>query len=128
MTFVDTNVLMYAVGRDHPLRADAQAFFEAAMERERNELCTSAEVLQELLHAYIPVNRWATLDAALMLAGSCIPAVFDVQARDVHAARVFANGYPNLGVRDLLDLAICRRHSIGTMKTYDRGLAAAFAG
>jgi len=31
MIFVDTNVLMYAVGRDHPLRADAQAFFESRM-------------------------------------------------------------------------------------------------
>jgi len=28
MIFVDTNVLMYAVGRAHPLRTEAQAFFE----------------------------------------------------------------------------------------------------
>lgn len=126
VTFVDTSVLMYAVGREHPLRVDAQAFFEAAMARERNALCTSAEVLQELLHAYIPVNRWDTLDAALTLAESCIPTVFDVQAQDVQAARALAHGNPNLGARDLMHLAVCRRHGIGEMKTYDRGLAAVF--
>ncbi len=124
--FVDTNVLMYAVGRAHPLREDAQAFFESAMAAEHNALCTSAEVLQELLHAYIPVNRWETLDAALTLADACIPAVHAVDAEDVRAARVLGEGYRNLGARDLIHLAVCRRHAIGAIKTFDRGLAAAF--
>jgi predicted nucleic acid-binding protein len=31
MIFVDTNVLTYAVGREHPLRVDAQSFVEAAL-------------------------------------------------------------------------------------------------
>jgi len=124
--FVDTNVLMYAVGRDHPLRIGAQTFFEKAVDSHRNELCTSAEVLQELLHAYIPVNRWRTLDAALTLVDSCIPAVYPVDVEDVRAARLLADSYRNLGARDLIHLAVCRRHSISEIKTFDRGLAAAF--
>ena len=32
MIFVDTNVIMYAVGREHPLRKPAQKFFENAVE------------------------------------------------------------------------------------------------
>jgi len=48
--FVDTNVLMYAVGGPHPLRTEARAFFEDALESGL-PLVTSAEVLQELLHA-----------------------------------------------------------------------------
>lgn len=126
MIFVDTNVLMYAVGREHPLRAEAQAFFERAMEVRHNELCTSAEVLQELLHAYIPVSRWDTLDAALELANACIPAVHSVEAEDVRAARTLADAYRDLGARDLLHLALCRHHSVAQIKTYDRALAAAF--
>ena len=127
MIFVDTNVLMYAVGREHPLRPEAQAFFHGAVSAPRNELCTSAEVLQELLHAYVPVDRWDTLDAALTLAESCIPAVFPIDADDVRAARTLADGHPGLDARDLIHLAVCRRHGIGEMKTFDRGLAAAFA-
>ena len=62
LIFVDTNVFMYAVGREHPLRKPAQQFFERALARSRVSLYTSAEVLQELLHAYIPVQRMATLE------------------------------------------------------------------
>ena len=80
--FVDTNVLMYAVGRAHPLRDEAQAFFEEALPR-KDALATSAEVLQELLHAYLPVGRLETLDAALFLADSAIPNVWPVEAEDV---------------------------------------------
>ncbi len=36
MIFVDTNVLMYAVGRAHPLRAPARAFFEDALRRQES--------------------------------------------------------------------------------------------
>ncbi len=54
MTFVDTNLFMYAVGRDHPLREEARSFFEDNFER-KSQLVTSSEVLQELMHAYLPV-------------------------------------------------------------------------
>jgi hypothetical protein len=68
LIFVDTNVFMYAVGREHPLKREARAALLSR--RDRGEtLATSAEVLQELLHAYLPVNRIEDLDAALRLAG-----------------------------------------------------------
>ncbi|NTU47754.1 MAG: type II toxin-antitoxin system VapC family toxin, partial [Syntrophobacteraceae bacterium] len=66
MIFVDSNVFIYAVGRPHPLRAEAQEFFISSRAQGK-KLVTSAEVLQELLHAYLPVARTATLDAALTL-------------------------------------------------------------
>ena len=88
---------------------------------------TSAEVLQELLHAYLPVNRVATLDAALTLAEACIPVVWPIEEEDVLTARTLAGRHSGLGARDLLHLACCRRHRAEEIKTFDRGLAAAFA-
>ncbi len=41
--FVDTNVFVYAVGRDHPLREEARAFLEESVAA-REALVTSAEV------------------------------------------------------------------------------------
>ncbi len=35
MTFVDTNVVMYPVGRPHPLREPAREFFAAALRTRR---------------------------------------------------------------------------------------------
>ena len=127
MIFVDTNTWMYAVGRPHPLREEARAFFERAMEDESVRLCTSAEVLQELLHAYIPVGRMETLDAALALAESCAEEIWEVEAEDVLLARQLAGHHAGLGARDLLHLASCRRRGVDRIQTYDRALAAAFA-
>ncbi len=126
MVFVDTNVLMYAVGGEHPLRAGAREFFlESA--REKFPLATSAEVLQELLHAYLPVDRTDTLDAALRLAEGRIGTVWDVEEEDVRLARMLVDEYPALGARDLLHVATCRRRDVENVKTFDRALASAFA-
>lgn len=126
MIFVDTNVLMYAVGRSHPLRATAQEFFAASMAPDHEPLCTSAEVLQELLHAYLPVERTATLDDALVLVRSTMSQVFPVEADDVLFARDLAESLPALTARDLLHVASCRRRGIERVKTFDRPLASAF--
>ncbi len=125
MIFVDTNVVMYAVGGDHPLRREARRFFEDSLEQ-REHLVTSAEVLQELLHAYLPVARLATLDAALMLTDARIPVVWPVERADVRLARDLVSRYPGLGARDLLHLACCRRREAHRLKTFDRALEAAF--
>ena len=116
---------MYAVGGEHPLRRDARAFFESALEQ-RHRLATSAEVLQELLHAYLPVNRLQTLDAALKLAEARIAELWPVESDDVRLARALVTRHAGLGARDLLHIACCKRRDVGEIKTFDRGLAAAF--
>ena len=126
MIFVDTNVFMYAVGRSHPLRDPARRFFEEAIEDPDQALCTSAEVLQELLHAYLPVGRIDTLDAALVLARSTMREIWPIEPDDVDIARALVDEHPELGARDLLHLACCRRRGVKRVQTYDRALAAAF--
>ena len=69
MIFVDTNVFMYAVGRPHARQTPAQRFFVEA-NQSGAPLGTSAEVMQELAHAYLPTGRLHTLDATLELIAS----------------------------------------------------------
>jgi hypothetical protein len=90
------------------------------------QLCTSAEVLQELLHIYLPVRRMAALDAAWTLVDSCIDIVLPVEFEDVRLARVLVDRYSGLRARDLLHLACCRHRNVDQIKTFDRALAAAF--
>jgi uncharacterized protein len=125
MIFVDTNVLMYAVGRSHPLQAEAREFFETHVSS-GEALVSSAEVLQELMHAYLPVGRFDTLDAALALAGSRIKTIWSVEPEDIHLARSLVGRYSALGARDLLHLACCMRHGADEIRTFDRALDAAF--
>ena len=126
MIFVDTNLVMYAVGREHPLRSEAQTFFRQQLAQPEG-LVTSAEVLQELLHAYLPVDRLETLEAAFTLVEACIATVWSVDADDVKHARLLAGSHPELGARDLLHLACCQRRNVARIQTFDRGLRAAFS-
>lgn len=126
MIFVDTNVLMYAVGRSHPLQEKARAFFEQSL-ASNDPLVTSAEVLQELLHAYLPVRRTEALDAALTLVEARISRVWELELEDVRLARLLFDRHPQLGARDLLHLACCKRREVTRIKTFDRNLAAAFS-
>ena len=79
--------------------------------------------MQELLHAYLPVNRMTTLDIALDLIAQTIIEVWPLEADDTILARQLYDQYPELGARDLCHLASCRRRGVSTIKTFDRGLA-----
>lgn len=125
MIFVDTNVLMYAVGRAHPLRDKAREFFREQVGL-RTGLVTSAEVLQELLHGYLPVGRVPTLDSALTLVDGCFADVWPVEPADVRLARLLVETHPELDARDLLHVACCRRREVNEVFTFDRALDAAF--
>ena len=56
MILVDSNIPMYLVGSAHPHKTDAQRLLERlAMDNRR--LVSDAEVLQEILHRYVSIER-----------------------------------------------------------------------
>ncbi len=123
MIFVDTNVIMYAVGRPHPLKSQAREFFIDS-KLSGTTLFTSAEVLQELVHAYIPVGRLETFDAALTLVAGYDVQVWPLEEGDVSLARQLHELHPSLDPRDLCHLASCHRRGIREVKTFDRAFNA----
>ena len=125
MIFVDSNVFIYVVGRSHPLKREAQSFFLKSSE-EGKRLVTSSEVLQELLHVFLPVGRMKTLDAALTLATQGVDRVFPIDEETVLHARSLVDRHPGLTARDLLHLSVCQRNKVRELKTFDRNLLAAF--
>ena len=104
MTFVDANVFMYAVGGPHPLRSRARDFFDKA-NLNSYPLCTSAEVLQGLMHAYLPAGRTGTLAVALDLVRRARVEVWSLEEEDVLMAVSLQEQFPTLGARDLCYLA-----------------------
>ncbi|MDE2669844.1 MAG: type II toxin-antitoxin system VapC family toxin [Chloroflexota bacterium] len=123
MIFVDTNVFMYAVGRAHPLKSAAREFLTEAS-RAAMPLCTSAEVVQELAHAYLRVSRPDAFDEALATITGFAVEVWPLGFEDVTLARQLSDRYPQLSARDLCHLASCRRRGVSEIKTFDRGLDA----
>ena len=126
MIFIDTNVFVYAVGRPHPLKQPARDFFSET-NRSRTRLFTSAEVLQELAHIYLPVGRLDDFDAAMYLVATFEVQVWPLEEQDVALARRFYEQYPELGARDLCHLASCHRRGVSQIETFDRRLRAVAA-
>jgi predicted nucleic acid-binding protein len=56
LILVDSNISMYLVGAPHPHKADAQRLLENLIS-DRQRLVTDAEVLREILHRYVAINR-----------------------------------------------------------------------
>ncbi len=127
MIFVDTNVFVHAVGRPHPLRDPARRILlDAAQASEA--LVTSCQVLQELMHVYLPVERLETLDKAWTLLTSRTVDIWSIEADDLALARSSITRHPELTARDLLHLACCRRRGVERIHTFDRALRAAVEG
>jgi len=70
---VDSNIPMYLIGAPHPRKSDAQRLLERLVS-ERQRLVTDAEVLQEILHRYVAVDRRDAIQPAFdTLLGICRP-------------------------------------------------------
>ncbi len=127
MTFVDTNVFVYAVGSPHPLQEAAWSFLETSHETD-TQLFTSAEVVQELMHVFLPVGRYRSFDAAMELIDDFAIEVWSLEQEDVLLARQFHEQHPGLSARDLCHLASCQRRGVSEMMTFDQNLASVFRG
>ena len=119
MIFVDTNVFVYAVGKPHPLQGPARQFFRDA-KRKGWDLVTSAEVLQELVHLYLPSGRPGALNASLELLRDSVSQIWPLEQADVELGCQLHSRYPVLQARDLCHLASCRRRNVREIKTFDR--------
>jgi hypothetical protein len=120
LIFVDSNVPMYLVGREHPHKIDAQLAIERLLTDQRS-LITSVEVLQEILHRYGSTNLHARIQPALDLLTAAVDQVLPVDEFDVLAAKDLVLTRTGLSARDALHVAVMQRHSIAEILTFDRG-------
>ena len=118
MVFVDSNVPMYVAGRDHPLRAPARRFLERARAGEV-DLCTSTEVLQEILYRYAALKRRDLAGTVYDLFVQLCPVVFPVTLADTDRARAVLVAERAIGVRDALHAAVMLNNGVSQIATFD---------
>jgi predicted nucleic acid-binding protein len=120
MILIDSNIPMYLVGGDHPHKVDAQLFLERSI-AERARLVTDAEVLQEILHRYVAINRRDAIQPAFEALLTVVDDVFPIDLPIVLRAREIVLARPTLSARDALHVAVMERHRVATIMTFDRG-------
>jgi predicted nucleic acid-binding protein len=111
---------MYLVGAPHPLKGEAQQLLERCIV-ERMRLVTDAEVLQEILHRYVAIDRRDAIQPAFDSLLSVVDEVFPVERPDVEKAKSIVLGTKGLSARDAVHLAVMERHRIDRIMSFDAG-------
>jgi len=117
---VDSNVPMYLVGAPHPHKSDAQRLLEKLVS-ERQRLVTDAEVLQEILHRYVAINRRDAIQPAFDALLGIVDQVLAIDQADAERAKQIVMGNRQLSARDAVHLAVMEHHGIDRILTFDSG-------
>jgi predicted nucleic acid-binding protein len=116
--FVDSNIPMYLVGAANPNKEAARRLVERAIIGEER-LVTDAEVLQEILHRYVAIDRRDAIGPAFESLLGVVDSVLPIELSDVQRARRLL-GTPSLSARDAIHVAVMQRHDIDRILSFDR--------
>lgn len=118
MIFVDSNIPMYLVGAEHPLKHEAQRQLRGLIEA-NERLVTDAEVLQEILHRYSAIKRLDAIQPAFDALLGVVDDVFAVEKADVLLAKEVLMGARG-SARDALHVAVMQRRKLHRILSFDR--------
>jgi predicted nucleic acid-binding protein len=117
---IDSNIPMYLVGASHPHKSDTQRLLEKVVS-DRQRLVTDAEVLQEILHRYVAIDRRDAIQPAFDALLGIVDQVLAVDRGIAERAKEIVLGYRQLSARDAVHLAVMEHHGIESILTFDSG-------
>jgi uncharacterized protein len=111
---------MYLIGGPHPHKSDAQRLLERLVS-ERQRLVTDAEVLQEILHRYVAIDRRDAIQPAFDALLGIVDQVLAVDGAAAERAKEIVLGHRQLSARDAMHLAVMEQHGIEQILSFDSG-------
>jgi predicted nucleic acid-binding protein len=111
---------MYLIGAPHPHKSDAQRLLERLVS-ERQRLVTDAEVLQEILHRYVAIDRRDAIQPAFDALLGIVDQVLAVDGAAAERAKEIVLGHRQLSARDAVHLAVMEQHGIEQILSFDSG-------
>ena len=120
MILIDSNIPMYLVGASHPHKAYAQRLLEKLITN-RQRLVTDAEVLQEILHRYVAIDRRDAIQPAFDALLGVVDQVLVVDRRVVERAKSIVLGYRQLSARDAVHLSVMEQNKVDQILSFDSG-------
>jgi uncharacterized protein len=111
---------MYLVGAPHPHKVDAQRLLENLIS-DRQRLVTDAEVLQEILHRYVAINRRDAIQPAFDALLGIVDQVLAVDRTTAERAKEIVMGHRQVSARDAVHLAVMEQHGTERILSFDSG-------
>ncbi len=120
MILIDSNVPMYLVGAPHPNKATAQRLLEKLV-GSRQRLVTDAEVLQEILHRFVAINRRDAIQPSFDILLGLVDEVLPVDLAVVQRAKQIVLAYQRLSARDAVHVSVMEQNHIDQILSFDLG-------
>jgi predicted nucleic acid-binding protein len=117
--FIDTAVIMYAAGGEHPLREPSRRILSRIGNGELDGVI-SVEVIQEILHRFVSVRRTDVGEAQATEALDFFAPVLPITHALMRRVPDLARRYPSLDARDLVHVATCIHEGITEIISPDR--------
>ena len=111
---------MYLIGVDHPNKYRAQTVLEQVI-AQRERLVSDVEVLQEILHRYVAINRREAIQPAFDALFGLVDEIFPVEVSHLRRAKDIVSNSTTISARDALHLAVMAHHKVDTILSFDRG-------
>jgi predicted nucleic acid-binding protein len=115
---VDSNVLMYASGAEHPNKAPSVAFLKRVAAGQL-EATIDAEVLQEVIHRYRALHRWPEGRRVYELARRLFPDVLAITGEVIDYAKQLADADDRISARDSVHAAVVAEYKLEGICTFD---------
>ena len=123
MIFIDSNIPMYLIGAAHPNKQTAHVLREQCITN-GERLVTDAEVMQEILHRYVAINRKEAIQPAFDALLNVVDQVFPVDANDIQRAKSILLGLTPISARDAVHVAVAQRYGVERIMSFDTGFDA----
>ena len=111
---------MYVAGGEHPNRELARRFLDRAREGVV-DICTSTEVLQEILYRYSALGKPDLARDVYDLFVEICPVVLPVTIADTDVARNLIATTQGISARDAVHVGVMLNHKIVSIATFDTG-------
>jgi uncharacterized protein len=118
MILVDTNVLIYASGREHPNKHPSIQFLERVAGGDL-EATVDAEVLQEIIHRYRALNRWPEGQEIYRLTRQLFPEVLAITGQVMDEAKRLVDRDKSISARDAVHAAVVIHYKLEGICTFD---------
>jgi len=123
--FIDTNIVMYAAGKEHPYKSACariiSSIADGTFHRDIGAPVTDTEVFQEILYRYALVGRW---ESGILICKRFLELGLEIlsfDSNEVENMIVLAEAYKEKGIppRDLVHVAVMINHGIRKIVSVD---------
>ena len=120
MILLDSNVPMYLVGAAHPNKETAIARLDALVTA-GERLVTDAEVLQEIMHRYVAIDRRDAIQSVFDAILGLVDEVLPIRREEAEVAKRIVLGTREVSSRVAIHMAVMETNELDRIMSFDAG-------